>query len=171
MKLSRGSGDVLLNKTSTRGTVFGSFISTLEQRPTANPNASTVPVAITYTDRVSGTILLVDSTKIRIPVDGTYRVLFSAECDSTGGTHWIEIWPVVNGISVPNSNTRVEIPATTQSCLTVEYLLPLSKDDDLELYMRAENFNTFLAVFPEDLTTTPITPAVPSIITNVMLIQ
>jgi hypothetical protein len=170
MKLSTGPGDILQNKTSVRQTIFGSFISTNVQHPTPNPNASKIPVPITYTQRISGTISFANGSEIRIPVNGTYRILFSAECDSSGGTHWIEIWPVINGVSVSNSNTRVEIPNTTQSCLTVEYLLPLLKGDILQLYMRGENYNVFLAVFPEDLTTTPITPSVPSIITNITLI-
>jgi hypothetical protein len=122
--------------------LYASFISITPQstvRNTLNPNS----VAITYDSRTIGTIDVSGSTypnsQIVIPITGTYRVLFSAQCDCTGGTHYIEIFPVINNVSVPYSNTRIALNAGIESCLTVEYFLPFIANDILEFRMTGDN--------------------------------
>ena len=61
------------------------------------------------------------NSQIVIPVAGVYRFLFSAQCDSDG-SHYLEIWHVINRTSVPDSLTRISVPSSAESCLTVEYI-------------------------------------------------
>ena len=158
--------------------LYASFISMTPQpvvQNTANPNS----VAITYDSRTIGTINVFGGTypnsQIVIPITGVYRILFSAQVDSTAGTHLIEIFPVVNGVSVPDSNTRISVDAVTETCLTVEYFLSLNMNDKLQLYMTGDSTaaaaNARLLVLPSiPGIGGPTIPAVPSIIITIQLI-
>jgi hypothetical protein len=148
--------------------LYGSFLSSTSQ------SATTVnPVAITYSERTIGSINTSGGTYpnsvILIPTTGVYKVLFSAQCDSTGGTHYLEIFPVVNGTSVPDSNTRIRLPASTESCLTVEYFLSFNANDTLQFYMVSDNTNARIVAITRG-TGTPTIPNVPSIIVTIMRI-
>jgi hypothetical protein len=104
--------------------LYASFLST-----TTQPATTSNPVAITYSERTIGTIDIsgnYPNSQIKIPLTGVYRVLFSAQCDSSGGNHWIEIFPVINGTSVPKSNTRARLPANVEVCLVVEYIFVIN---------------------------------------------
>lgn len=64
--------------------LYVSFLSNINQ------SATTVnPVAITYSERTIGSIDISGGTypnsEIIIPTTGVYKILFSAQCDSTGG--------------------------------------------------------------------------------------
>lgn len=149
--------------------LYGSFLSDTTQ------NATTVnPVAITYSERTIGSINVNGGTYpnsvIVIPTTGVYKVLFSAQCNSVGGAHYLEIFPAVNGTSVPNSNTRIRLPVTTESCLTVEYFLSFNANDRLEFYMIGDSTNAQIIAFPAD-GGTPTVPAIPSIIVTIMRID
>lgn len=118
--------------------LYGSFISTVTQDSvliTDNPNSK----PIEYSSKTLGAINTLNgifpNSKIVIPVTGVYRILFSAQIDSTGGVRTIEIFPVVNGTSVANSNTRAVADFANENCLTVEFFLPLDVNDIFELYM------------------------------------
>ena len=90
--------------------LYGSFLSS-----TTQPVTVTNPVAITLSERTLGSIDVLGGTypesQVVIPTTGTYRCMFSAQCDSSSGTHYLEIFPVVNGIPVPDSNTRIRVSA------------------------------------------------------------
>ncbi len=145
--------------------VYGSFISITEQKPTS----TTTGTPITYDQKTVGNMLVKNNTypnsKIIIPTAGVYRVLFSAQCDSvSGNNHLLEIWPVVNGTAVPNSNTKIVLNSRSESCLTVEYFLTLAQNAELELYMVGNSVNDCrIIAYPANGTI----PAVPSIILNI----
>ena len=144
---------------------YGSFISNVDQAPDAT-NPATTPVAITFSSRTEGNISIVGtfpSSQILIPTAGTYRFLFSAQCTSTG-SHYIEIWPVINGTSLPDSNTRIRIASSTESCLTIEYIVTFNTNDILQLYMRGDSANGRLVYITGNPSTTPAIPNIPSII-------
>ncbi len=146
---------------------YGSFTSLTTQ------NAGLTPVVITFDQRDIGTIQLVGSapsSQIRVNTTGVYKILFSAQIVSTG-SNYIEIWPVVNGTSIPASNTRFKVPSNTEACLTVEYFLPLNANDTVQLYMRGDSTAIKIVTYPADGTTTPTIPAIPSIILTVMRIE
>lgn len=153
---------------------YGSFISMTRQTPAAS-NPATTPVALTYDSRTVGTIGVSGSyptSQILIPAAGTYRVCFSAQCDTSTGNHYLEIWPVINGNSVPDSNTRMKVQSQEETCLTVEYFLTFAQNDILQFYMIGDDSTkVFIETFAGDLTTTPTKPAIPSIIVTVMRIE
>ena len=102
-------------------------------------------------------------------------MLFSAQCDCTGGTHYIEIFPVINNSSVPDSNTRITLNAGVESCLTVEYFLAFQANDILEFLMTGDNTanaSNARLLFVAAAAGNPVAiPAVPSIIVTIMRIE
>jgi hypothetical protein len=148
--------------------LYGSFLSSTTQNAT-----TTNPVAITYSERTIGTINVNGSfpnSEIVIPTTGIFRVLFSAQCDSSSGTHYLEIFPVVNGTSVSKSNTRIRLNAASEACLVVEYILSFNANDKLQLFMIGSNTNARLLAITGG-GGTPVVPDVPSIIMNVTRIE
>ena len=148
--------------------LYASFLSdTTQNATTANP------VAITYSERTIGSIDVNGGTYpnsiIVIPTTDVYKVLFSAQCDSSSGTHYLEIFPVVNGTSIPDSNTRIRLNAATESCLVVEYFLSFNANDELQLFMIGDNTNARLLAITRG-GGTPTVPDIPSIIVTIMRI-
>ena len=148
---------------------IGSFISTEDQHP-SNVNPTITPVAITFSSRTEGAITVsggaYPNSMIVIPETGIYRFLFSAQCISTG-SHYIEIWPVLNGISIPDSSTRLRVPSNTETCLTVEYIVSFAANDILQLYLRGDDFDGHLVYIAGNPGTTPAVPNIPSIILTI----
>lgn len=148
--------------------LYGSFLSN-----TTQPATITNPVAITYSERTIGSINVSSGTYpnsiIIIPTTGVYKVLFSAQCDSTSGTNYLEIFPVVNGTSVTLSNTRIRLSAAIENCLVVEYFLSFNAGDELQLYMIANSTNARIVAITRG-TGTPTIPDIPSIIVTLMRI-
>lgn len=149
--------------------LYGSFLSS-----TTQPVTTANPVAITYSERTLGSINTLNGTypnsQISIPTTGVYRVMFSAQCDSTSGTHFIEIFPVVNGTSVPDSNTRIRVSSAVESCLTAEYFLSFASGDRLQLFMIGDNTNARLVAITRS-GGTPVIPNIPSIILTIQRID
>jgi hypothetical protein len=147
--------------------LYASFLSNTTQNVTLIN-----PVAITYSERTIGSINVngtYPNSTIVIPTTGVYRVLFSAQCDSTAGTHFLEIFPVVNGNTVPNSNTRIRLSAAIESCLVVEYFLSFNANDELQLFMVGDNANARIVAITRG-SGTPSIPNIPSIIVTIMRI-
>ena len=148
--------------------LYASFLSDTTQNAT-----TTNPVAITYSERTIGSIDVnggsYPNSIIIIPTTGVYKVLFSAQCDSSTGTHYLEIFPVVNGTSISDSNTRIRLNAATEACLVVEYFLSFNANDQLQLFMIGDNTNARLLAITRG-GGTPIIPDIPSIIVTIMRI-
>ena len=149
--------------------LYGSFLSD------TNQTATTVnPVAITYSERTIGSINTSGGTYpnsvILIPTTGVYKVLFSAQCDTTGSAAALDIFPVVNGTSVPDSNTRIRLSVGVESCLTVEYFLSFNANDTLQFYMVRTGTGTARILAVTVGTGTPTIPDIPSIIITIMRI-
>jgi len=148
--------------------LYGSFLSM-----TTQPVTTVNPVAITYSERTIGTIDVngtFPTSEIVIPVTGIFNVLFSAQSDSSSGTHYLEIFPVVNGTSVSKSNTRIRLNAATEACLVVEYILSFNANDKLQLFMIGDNTNARLLALTRG-GGTPTVPDIPSIIVNISRIE
>lgn len=149
--------------------LYGSFLSmTIQNATTSNP------IAITYSERTIGTINVngtFPNSEIVIPKTGIFSILFSAQCDSSSGTPYLEIFPVINGISVPKSNTRIKLNVATEACLVVEYIFSFNANDKLQLFMIGSTTNARLLALISGVTTTPAVPDVPSIILNIKQIE
>ena len=148
--------------------LYASFLSM-----TTQPVTTVNPVPITYSERTIGTIGVngtFPTSEIVIPVTGVFSILFSAQCDSSSGTHYLEIFPVVNGTSVSKSNTRIRLNAATEACLVVEYILSFNANDTLQLFMIGDNTNARLLAITRG-GGTPVVPDIPSIIVNITRIE
>jgi hypothetical protein len=159
-------GDV--GPTGSVSSTYASFISTQSQFLDST-NPLTTPVAITYSSRTIGNIGVsgaYPTSSIVIPVSGVYKILFSAQCVSTG-QHYIQIWPVVNGNSISDANTKIRMTSSNESCLTVEYLLQFNQNDILQFYMSGDSINARLIYIEGNPSTTPSTPGSPSIIVDI----
>ncbi len=163
--------------------LYASFISNTKQSVvaiTANPNSK----AITYDLKTIGGGGNIDilngvypGSEIVIPTTGTYRVFFSAVCDSDGGAHSVEIFLTINGTSVPSSNTRVNVNFETEVCLAAEFFLYFSAGDKLQLRMTGDSGGATPASNGHLSYSAPVAgiggpniPAVPSIILTIQLI-
>jgi hypothetical protein len=147
--------------------LYGSFLSM-----TTQPVTTANPVAITYSERTIGSIDVngtYPNSEITIPVTGVFSVLFSAQCTSNGN-HYLEIFPVINGTSVPKSNTRIRLASATEACLVVEYILSFNANDKLQLFMIGDSINARLIAITGG-SGTPVVPDIPSIIVNVTRIE
>lgn len=165
-----GVGRLIVNECGGGGfaPVLGSFLSSTTQgAPTVNP------IAITYSERTLGSIDVVGSaypeSRVVIPTTGTYRCMFSAQCDSISGSHFLEVFPVVNGIPVPKSNTRIRLSSSVESCLTAEFFLPFTAGDRIQLFMVGSSTDARLLAVTRG-TGTPVIPDIPSIILTIQRI-
>jgi hypothetical protein len=150
--------------------LFASFLSMTTQNSAVSPAS----VAITYSERTIGTIDVLGSTypnsQIVIPVAGTYKILFSAQCDvDGGGNHDLEIFPVIDGVSVPKSNTKIQLANTVESCLTVDYILSFTANQLLQFNMTSDSTQARIVTIARGVGT-PVIPDIPSIIVTIMRI-
>lgn len=153
---------------SNNNNYYASFLSTTTQPTSINP------VSITYTEKTIGNIDVIGpypTSIIVAPISGVYKVLFSAQCEVSNGKHYIEIWPVIDGVSVPKSNTRIRLDAQIENCLTVEYFLSMNANQQLQFYMISDSSDAKLLYLAGDNTKTPVVPAIPSIIVTMMIIS
>ena len=148
--------------------LYGSFLSSTTQSVTV-----TNPVAITLSERTLGSIDVVGgsypASQVVIPTTGTYRCMFSAQCDSTSGSEFLEIFPVVNGTPVPDSNTRIRVGVNVELCLTAEYFFSFTAGDRFQLFMVGSSTNARLLAVTRG-TGTPAIPDIPSIILTIQRI-
>lgn len=148
--------------------LYGSFLSSTTQSA-----GTTDAAAITYSERTIGDINVVGGTypnsEVLIPTTGVYRVMFSAQCDSSSGTHYLEIFPAINGVSVPDSNTRIRLSASIENCLTAEYFLSFNAGDKLQLFAFGDSANARLLAITRG-GGSPVVPDIPSIILTIQRI-
>ena len=92
----------------------GSFYLTTQQ---------TIPVintayAIPFTDTATSNQVAIGTTTshIEIGVSGYYNFQFSLQLAKTGGSNiGIWIWPRVNGVNIPDSNTKLQLTGSSSS--------------------------------------------------------
>ena len=140
---------------------YASFSSTQTQTVTGE-------TILTYnTDDVAPTNVSRTSTSAVVLFPGTYKVLGSVQIDKTdGGTATLDMYPLVNGIAVPNSATKLNVNKTGEDIMTVEWFLDLSAHAQvsLALYSAATGFRALA------IAAAPPVPAIPSIILTIVKI-
>lgn len=140
---------------------YASFSSTQTQTVTGE-------TILTYnTDDITPLNVSRTSTSAVVVYPGIYKVLASVQTDKTGGgTASLDMYPLVNGVAVPNSATKLNVNKTGEDIMTVEWFLDLSANQEvsLALYSAATGFRA-LAV-----PAAPPVPAIPSIILTIVKI-
>jgi hypothetical protein len=144
---------------------FGSFSSTATQNFAVPPAG---PTLLTYTTQdllPQGVSCVLPSSLITVNATGVYKVLSSVQMNNAmGGARDGEVWIAVNGTAVPNSATRIQVNQNTELVMAVEWFLPLSAADTVEIQAAASGGAGVQALA---IPAAGYIPAIPSIITTI----
>lgn len=142
---------------------FGQFYDTTTQIAAA----INTPYAITFntTDVSNGVFLGTPSSRVTVDTEGVYNFLFSIQLDKTnGGTGIFWVWPRINGVNVPDSNSQVQIQGNNaEQLVTVGYFFKLKAGDYVEIMYAVNDVSVQVETFPASA----FYPSVPSIILTV----
>lgn len=142
---------------------YGQFLDTTTQIAAA----INTPYAITFntTEVSSGVFLGTPSSRVTVDTEGVYNFLFSIQLDKTsGGTGIFWVWPRINGVDVPNSNSQVQIQGNNaEQLVTVGYFFELKANDYVEIMYAVNDVSVQVQNFPAS----GFYPAIPSIILTV----
>jgi hypothetical protein len=135
MKLKDALGNVQPLSDFTVST-FASFFSTQTQSATTinTPKAMT----LNNTDIPSSSISVASNSRITVNTTGIYNLQFSAQVDrvSGSGLDVIDIWYRVQGVDVPNSNTKITIAGNVNESKVVaswNFYISLTANQYVEL--------------------------------------
>ncbi len=113
----------------------------------------------------TGGITLIDTTKMVVPVTGTYEVYYSIQLNRTSGgsTTYAYIWLKKNGEDVPDTNGKIAINSNNSETLPiVSYFIDLDAGDYVEFAGQASDINVIAQA-----ETGVIGPDIPSIIVGI----
>jgi hypothetical protein len=142
---------------------YGQFLDTTTQIPAA----INTPYGVTFdtTDVSNGVYVGSPTSRIYVDERGIYNFLFSIQLDKTaGGVGLVWIWPRINGVDVPNSNSQVRIQGNNAEQLaTIGYFFELNAGDYVEIMYAVDDVTVQLQSFASSA----FYPAIPSIILTV----
>lgn len=142
---------------------YGQFYDTTTQVPAV----INTPYGITFnnTDVSFGVYLGSPTSRVYVDTPAIYNFLFSIQLDKTsGGTGIFWVWPRINGVDVPNSNSQVQIQGNNaEQLVTVGYFFDLKAGDYVEIMYAVNDVSVQVEAFPASA----FYPAIPSIILTV----
>ena len=105
------------------------------------------------------------TSKVYVANTGVYNFQFSAQLDKTGGSaSAVYIWPRINGVNVPDSNTKIVIDGPNNEIVAAwNFVLVMEANDYFELAWEAADTNVVIPY----VAATNNRPAIPSIILSV----
>lgn len=109
-----------------------------------------------------------DTSRFYVNTPGYYNIQFSAQClKASGGTDTIWIWPRVNGVDIPNSNTKVLMNNSTGAqVLAWNFMLPMNQKDYFQIYWAT---NGSISLFAEGANA--FSPAIPSLLLTITFVS
>lgn len=142
---------------------YGQFFDTTTQIAAA----INTPYAITFnnTDVSNGVYLGSLTSRVYVDEPNIYNFLFSVQLDKTsGGTGVFWIWPRINGVDVPDSNSQVQMQGNNaEQLVTVGYFFKLNTGDYVEIMYAVNDTSVQIQSFPASA----FHPSIPSIILTV----
>ena len=139
----------------------GSFYLTTQQTIPVINTAYAIPFNNTS---VSNQVAIGTTTShIVTNVAGYYNFQFSAQMAKTSGsTMSAWIWPRVNGVDIPDSNTKIQLTGSGSSELVAawNFVLPMNAGDYFELYWAADHADVILKAAASNA----FSPAIPPVI-------
>jgi len=142
---------------------YGQFYDTTTQIAAA----INTPQAITFntTDVSQGVYLGTPTSRVYVDTPNIYNFLFSIQLDKTsGGTGIFWVWPRINGVDVPDSNSQLRLQGNNAEQLcTVGYFFNLKANDYVEIMFAVDDISVQAEAFPASA----FYPSVPSIILTV----
>ena len=139
----------------------GSFYLTTQQTIPVINTAYTIPFTNTS---VSNQVAIGTTTShIVTSVAGYYNFQFSVQLAKTsGGIVNVWIWPRVNGVDMPDSNTKIQLTgsSTSESVAAWNFVLPMNGGDYFELCWAADDTSAIIKAE----TANSFSPAIPPVI-------
>ena len=175
LKVGTSDGEIFVRPAIEQQEYFGVFSDTT----TKTPAAVYTPYAITFntTDFANGFSRGSPTSRIVAAHSGLYNFQFSVQLSSgSSSAKKVWIWPRVNGVDVPNSNSEVSISANGEAQVASwNWALSLNANNYFEIMYAVDDTNVQLpaiaATTGANGTATFARPAVPSIILTVTQVQ
>jgi hypothetical protein len=169
---SIGPASTTLTVTSTTGVIEPGMVLTgnsvtagtfIQKQLTGTAGSTgTYQVSVSQT-RASGTFTgTAANTVITNIFDGYYNIQFSLQLSkSSGGAAYVWVWPRVNGVDIPDSNTKLALQGTKAEIVAAwNFVLPLNANDKFQLMWAVED--TSVVILKE--VANAFSPAIPSAI-------
>lgn len=175
LKVGTSDGEIFVRPTIEQQRYYGVFSDT----HTKAPAAIYTPYAITFntTDFANGFSRGSPTSRIVASSSGLYNFQFSVQLSSgSSSAKKIWIWPRINGVDVPNSNSEVTVSANNAAeVVGWNWALSLNANDYFEIMYAVDDTNIQIvataATTGANGTATFARPAVPSIILTVTQVQ
>lgn len=165
-----GTGIVTVNATGGSGTAtgYGSFYSNVTQTLAAINTPQAVTLGSTYEANGTST----SGSRIYMDKAGTYQFSYVAQVSNNANSvEYAEFWIKYNGVTYPNSGTRITLAPRKSSTEPSEQLMSLilngtslNDNDYIELFWEATSTQVSLKYEPATIDY----PATPSIIANII---
>lgn len=138
---------------------YGSFYSTSIQTSSGANQMNTMNFPITD---INNEVTVVDNNKLTFANAGVYNVQFSAQFDKTdSGVDHAEIWFAKNGVTIPDSNTRIELDKNNAKVVASwNYFFDIDAGDYVQIRWSSEDASVRLYYEAAQ----DIEPAIPSVI-------
>jgi len=154
------------------GTAFkfpvGSFYLTTQQTIPVINTAYAIPFNNTA---VSNQVAIGTTTShIVTNVAGYYNFQFSAQLAKTAGsTMSAWVWPRVNGVDIPDSNTKLQLTGSSSSEMVAawNFVLPMNAGDYFELYWAADHVDVIIKAAAAN----SFSPAIPPVLLSATFVS
>ena len=147
------------------GRVFGAFSSSADQ---TGSTTSGTAMTFTATDIADG-ITLSSGSHLVVPNDGKFNLQFSAQLvNTTNAQEDAIIWFRINGVDVPNSSTKITVPARKSAGIfgyavaAWNIFLDMNAGDYVQIIWLPTSTSVTVEAVPSSVT--PSYPAIPSVI-------
>lgn len=169
------AGVIFVRPTIEQQKYYGTFSDTT----THTPAAIYTPYAITMntTDFANGISIGSPTSRVVVSTSGLYKFAFSLQIESTNAnTKKMWIWPRINGVDVPNSNSEITISGNGTVLVPAwSWTLSVNAGQYFEIMYAVQETTTVItskaAQTGANGTATFARPAVPSIILEVTQVQ
>jgi hypothetical protein len=146
------------------------FLSAYSTQIQTNPVANTENL-MTYNTTAEGYgISIVSSSRITFQYAGTYSITFSSQVEKTdSGQDNLDIWLKKNGTNVADSNTRYNLKGSAAKEVAIlNYIVTVNAGDYCQIAFSSPD--TDVRLYYEGTQTSPIRPAIPSVILTILQI-
>jgi len=152
--------------------VCGSFYDTTTQNAAVANTA--YKVTLNSTDSaISNGVSIVSNSRITVVYPGVYNIQFSAQFTrSNSGTDVVSVWFAKNGVNIDNSCTDIVLTGGAAASATVaswNYFISLTAGDYFEIVWSTPD--THVSITYGGTRTSPVRPAVPSVIATVSFVS
>lgn len=152
----------------TNFTNYGGFSSDADQTGSISTGTA---MTFSSTDVTDG-VTLVSTTRLTVPVNGTYNVQFSGQFQNVENSQEIvTVWFRINGVDVPKSATNITIPARKSAGIygygvaAWNIFLDMTAGQYVEIMWLPTVATLTLQALPASVS--PAYPAIPSVIATV----